>query len=231
MRPPPTRQHCHANVPPVRVVGLDGVVDSTALAVRIRDAARALRGHAVFIVGVDSLGAPVPARIVEHSVPGPMAHQMAEALHATTRHQLPSKQGWGVLVRADLADSIRFRVALQEECSPALANRREVQRVLERGFEIVARRDPQAERVLSTDDARSLRMRVYIDTLGVVQTAEPLKILQHRALDSLAMSISRQFRFHPALHNRRPVPVWVELPVGFKLEPSPADSVRSRAGW
>jgi hypothetical protein len=231
MRPQPAGQRCYANVPPVRVAGLDELVDSTGLAGRMEDAERSSQGHAIFIAGTDSLGAPGSVRIVERSLPEPVAHRIADALHAMMRPQLPSERGWGVLVRVDVADSIRWRIGRQEECPPALANRREIQRSLREGLEKVVVRDPGARRVLSTDEARSLTMRVFIDSLGAVQNAEPLTILQHRALDSLAMSIARQFRFHPALLNRQPVPVWIQIPIGFQLSPpAAADSARGAAG-
>jgi hypothetical protein len=227
IRPDLQGQRCVAIDPPVPVTSLDQMVDSVGLSSQIRSLGGLQPGHAVFSVGADSLGAPGSAGIVEGTLPEPVQQSIADALTSTTRAQSPARWGWGMLVRLDSGDSIRWRIGNEEECAPVLANRSEIARSLQDGLYQVLRVEPGAERALSTEEARSLRMWVFIDTLGAVQNVRPVQILQHRALDSLAIATSRQMRFRPAFHNRRPVPVWIAIPLGFRLSDSaPADSTR-----
>jgi protein TonB len=60
-------------------------------------------------------------------------------------------------------------------------------------------------------------VRFHLDENGTVshlhiKSAEPPEIFDRNTLTSL-----RQWRFEPAKHNRKAVPVWVEMPIEFDL--------------
>ncbi|HZD03383.1 MAG TPA: energy transducer TonB, partial [Longimicrobiales bacterium] len=56
----------------------------------------------------------------------------------------------------------------------------------------------------------------------------------HMALDAAVVQVARSARFHPALVERQPLPVWLELPFTVVVrkrccEPAPADGRPGRA--
>ena len=222
LQPLPSGQKCSLIDPPVRVTSLDQLVDSAALHGRIHDGMRRLaatEGYAVFSVGVDSLGAPREAWVVESSLPEPLQTNLQDAITAVTRAQRPNQWGWGMLVRLDAGGPLQWGLSPQEQCPPVLVNRSEILELLQNGVNRVLRANPTAANVLSSEQARSVTVQVIIDTLGVVTQAQPETILQNRSLDSLAMSVAQQMRFLPGRVNRRRVRMLAQIPLGFQLPP------------
>lgn len=66
-------------------------------------------------------------------------------------------------------------------------------------------------------------IRVWVDTAGLVDSAEVAESSGQAAFDSAALEGGRRLRFRPATRDGEPVSVWARVPVEFSKHP-PKDS-------
>jgi protein TonB len=102
-----------------------------------------------------------------------------------------------------VGDGRPFGFALGE-----VSGKPKVVRIVQVVYPVVARKKRITGQVL---------VRFHLDEHGTVshlhvKSAEPPDIFDRNTLTAL-----RQWRFQPASHNSRAVPVWVELPIEFEL--------------
>jgi periplasmic protein TonB len=94
------------------------------------------------------------------------------------------------------------------ESAPRLLNRGEITRLMERQYPPVLRERGVQGTVV---------FQVLVGTDGRVAEARTLRSA-HPAFEAPAERVLRRMRFEPATSRARPVPVWVELPVTFRLQ-------------
>jgi TonB family protein len=92
--------------------------------------------------------------------------------------------------------------------APVMTNRKEIEKFLKRRF-------PFRLRQLG-GEARAL-LWLLIDVSGHVHRAELSESSGRIDVDSVALASAQQMEFLPAQHAGEPVPVWVQLPVGFRV--------------
>jgi protein TonB len=61
-------------------------------------------------------------------------------------------------------------------------------------------------------------LKVFIDEKGRVREVEVVRGVPNTGLDEAAIEAVRNTRFRPAQQNDRPVPVWIEIPITFRLQ-------------
>lgn len=89
---------------------------------------------------------------------------------------------------------------------PAVTNRNEVLRALEREYPALLR---------DAGIGGTVVVNFFIDEQGVVQNAVVQTSSGHTALDDASLRVAPVFKFTPALNRDKVVPVWVEFPVTF----------------
>jgi hypothetical protein len=212
---PPAGQSCTESSRPESLPPVESVLDVTALRAHLAEQGTGLP-PALFSVSFDSTGTVRSVRVVEPRGGGGEVDRLREAVERSVRPQRAGR-GWGVLLRVE-PGAPSFRLGRFEECRPQLQNRREVARVLERGM------SEAAKSRIARWPTRPVVMRLHIDTAGTVIAVQPQTFTQIRSLDSLAINVSREMRFDPALLNREPVAVWIQMPVQFAVQPTASDS-------
>lgn len=156
-------------------------------------------GHAVYSIRFDSAGAPASAHAVESSLGAEATAELGERVRTAFLRRAEGAPRY-VRVRVEAREAVEARLGASQECMPALRNREEVSRLLEG----VARR-------LRTSG--TARVWIFVGTTG-----EPLRTRIQTStgdlvLDENIRAVAMEMRFHPALADRVPVPVWSELPV------------------
>jgi TonB family protein len=71
-------------------------------------------------------------------------------------------------------------------------------------------------------------LRLFVDTLGAVDSAQVERGSGYEAFDSAAVAGGRDLRFEPAVRGDKTLGMWVLLPVRFDLPASAADSAAAR---
>ena len=118
--------------------------------------------------------------------------------------------------RVDATDG-GFRVF---EVAPRLLNPGEFQRALERAYPAGLR---------DAGIGGTVTMQVFIDVEGRVLEGRVTAGSGYRALDTAALELIEVMRFSPALNRDKAVPVWVQLPIAFRVRndverPVPTDA-------
>ena len=90
---------------------------------------------------------------------------------------------------------------------PDLINQAEVERALEREYPAILRDAGIGGRVT---------VHFFIDEEGTVQNTLVAEPSGHSSLDEAALRVANVFRFTPALHLDKVVPVWIALPITFQ---------------
>ena len=93
--------------------------------------------------------------------------------------------------------------------APKLQNRQEIATLLQKNYPVLLRDAGIGGRVI---------MWLFIDESGVVKKTQVKESSGLEPLDSAAVVVSRQMRFSPALNRDTEVPVWVAIPITFKVE-------------
>ncbi len=205
---PPEGQSC-------RVIGSDSLpsftaaFDSAALATSARRLGTA--GSMLVTVHTDSLGFPREVRRIETTLPEAEAELLEDSVRVYFRGGRPI----GARVRVDVrpGQEPRFTVGRRQECPPELRNRRQVQTYLE-----------DANRV--ADRSGTVKLWVFILEDGTVANVRVVEESGNEYLDAVSIGIATRMQFHPALTERRPVPVWVQIPFSLRLSNFAAPPVR-----
>jgi protein TonB len=72
-------------------------------------------------------------------------------------------------------------------------------------------------RAIELDQQGEVVVRVRLDTAGTAVEIVLHRSCGHQLLDRAALAAVRQWHFHPAVRDGRPVAAWVEIPVRFHL--------------
>lgn len=113
----------------------------------------------------------------------------------------PPEEGQG-----NLSDQPVFTPFTQR---PAMTNTPEVQRALEREY-------PRTLRDAGIGGA--VNVWFFIDTLGVVQNRQVQESSGYDQLDQAALNVAEIIRFTPAQNMDKKVPVWIALPITFRVQ-------------
>lgn len=125
-------------------------------------------------------------------------------LDAFSLVDLPPLPVAAVAVDDEWADYRAFSPSMVE---PEIVNREQVARLLKRRY----------ERILSSTGATGrVMLTFWIDEEGRAQRVEVAASSGHDELDELALHVSEEVRFTPAIANGAPVRVKVELPFSFQ---------------
>lgn len=98
---------------------------------------------------------------------------------------------------------------------PKLLHRREVERSLTGEVERLAARDLR----LPPGSTLEVRLRMRLDREGVPGDIQVVTPDTPGPFRRAAVRAARRLRFRPAMAYRRPVPVWIELPLTFRIPP------------
>jgi protein TonB len=91
---------------------------------------------------------------------------------------------------------------------PAILNRSEVQRAMERAYPPLLRDAGIGGRAV---------VWFFIDENGTVQDNRIFESSGHQALDDAALAVADVYRFSAALNRDKKVPVWVQFPITFQV--------------
>lgn len=91
---------------------------------------------------------------------------------------------------------------------PSLSNEREMQRALEREYPVVLRDAGIGGTVL---------VHFFIDEQGIVRRTLVAETSGHASLDEAALRVANVARFTPALNLDKVVPVWIQIPITFRV--------------
>lgn len=217
---PPTGQRCELSDSPQRLPAASEVVDSAAL---VGELGGARAGYGLFTLRYDTLGMADTVRLSGGDLPEAVRDTWLRAVSTRVRPESPipiqrvrgRPRGWSALLRIDGGSTPTLRVGRTEECPPALTNARDLARHAEQWFGGFLRQHPAYRRPIT------VHMRMRVDSTGRVVSAEPVRrSAAIGPVEDIARRVSAQARFHPALLNRQPVGVWVQLPLHF-VPPAP----------
>lgn len=93
--------------------------------------------------------------------------------------------------------------------APAILNRTDVQKALERNY---------PARLKDAGIGGTVKVYFYIDAKGKVVNHRIDKSSGHAALDEAALRVADIMRFTPALNRDKKVPVWVSFPITFQVK-------------
>lgn len=91
---------------------------------------------------------------------------------------------------------------------PEVKNRREVEQALEREYPALLR---------DAGIGGTTLVWFFIDEEGSVQELQIRDSSGHEALDQAALKVAEVIRFTPALNREKRVPVWISLPITFRV--------------
>ena len=92
---------------------------------------------------------------------------------------------------------------------PEILNRSEVERAMEREYPAILR---------DASIGGTVSVYFFVDEEGVVRDRRLHESSGYPALDAAALAVADVFRFSPALNRDRRVPVWVALPIRFRVQ-------------
>ncbi|HET7274688.1 MAG TPA: TonB family protein [Longimicrobiaceae bacterium] len=197
------------SVPPT----VDLLVDSAALVEAIGEMQGESSGYAISSVSTDSTGAIDDIWIVEESLGDTSSSQILAAITDAARTQTPGSSST-TLLRIDLGDQIRLRTGRSEECRPAMTNREAFAQALTARVAELAR-----TRNFVPGQTYTSLVWVYVNAEGDVEQIRLREGSRRAEFDRLAISFAPEWEFHPALMNRKPVAVWVAVPVSIRVPP------------
>lgn len=190
---PPGTQRCQFGE---SVVPLGVLMDTIAAAAAARSFGSP--GAVLFSTATDSLGRTTRFRVIESTLPPDDADTLRERLAATLQESEQNPNARARILLQLEEDGPRFRSGATQTCRPVLINRDSMQRYL-----MMAMQGAPA--------AGEIGVRMYVETDGRVTQVE----VDRRRGDPLVATISTMLastaRFHPAVIDREPVPVWVAL--------------------
>lgn len=177
------------------------IFDSAAfdrLAARLSD-----EGSLVLSVGTDSIGLPTRFRVVESSFPEEVAEAFRDsaALHFRPAGS-PKSTSVSMRIRVDGGPVPRVRTGPTWLCDPVLANREYVSRLLGRA----------AAQAVRSGEAL-VWVRVAVD--GSAGGARLEESSGDDFTDALALGVATQMTFLPAVRDRDPVAVWIQIPISI----------------
>ncbi|CAN5620786.1 hypothetical protein BH23GEM6_BH23GEM6_03090 [soil metagenome] len=118
--PAPEGRKCRLQPLPEQPLSVDLLVDSAALAAAILPLHRAAgEGYLIFSMQVDRNGWNSRRAVIEHDLSATLADSVQSLLFTNLRHTEPGEP-WGVRLRVDIKDPIRFRLGQQELCEARL---------------------------------------------------------------------------------------------------------------
>ena len=91
---------------------------------------------------------------------------------------------------------------------PSLVNEREMQRALEREYPAILR---------DAGIGGTVYIHFFIDEEGTVQRTMAAVSSGHASLDEAALRVANVARFTPALNLDKVVPVWIRIPITFRV--------------
>jgi hypothetical protein len=189
------------------------LVDSAALhpaIEQLRDTGGFSPGYVLLSMAYDRFGSNIRRVVIEHTVPQAVADSVQRLVFA---HRKTSTAGedWGVRLRIDLADSLRFRVGRRELCPPAPRNWVVASSI----GDVTGRREgfiptgPGSSVVSGAED--KVWVRLLIATEGNVVDARFGRGLPSRIWEDRLLNYVRTLDFKPALDDGIPVPGWIDL--------------------
>lgn len=107
---------------------------------------------------------------------------------------------------ADLSDAPAFT---PYTVSPEVRNRRELERILQRNYPAMLR---------DAGISGTVMLHVFINEEGIVENTRLMESSGYPQMDQAAENAMREIRFTPALNRDQRVPVWVALPVTFRVD-------------
>lgn len=134
-------------------------------------------------------------RLLKRDTPTERAVEVAPAV-------LPPK---AMTSRADISAAPTFTPYTVQ---PDIRNRTEVARALEQAYPPLLR---------DAGIGGTAQVWFFIDDTGVVRKTKLNKPTGHPALDEAALEVARAIRFTPAMNRDEPVPVWISLPITFRV--------------
>lgn len=206
---PPGGQTCNAFGGDFPV---SAIVDSSA-AVAAVDRVGGSDGGLLLSVATDSTGALSRFTRIETSLPEREADALGAALEPLVRSPDAKPRSGRLLVEREDGRMARLAVGASEACRPAIANERVVQHALQQVWE-EQRREGQ------------IHAWLFVDTTGAVTESQIRRGTGDLAMDAAIIRAARTARFHPALRDRVPVPVWVALDFTVEVYCPPTDTVR-----
>lgn len=190
---PPEGQTCYPSPALGDLPEPDHVVDVAAVADEVRGLPA---GHVLLDIHSDSLGQWSAVGVVEGDLP---AQPMARAVEAVSRHFMDGGPNGRLELRVDLGEPPEVRLGPHSVCPPALANREDAAWMVQQVGQDVG-------------IAGTVVLWFEVKEDGSVGDIRIRRSSGHMALDGAMMQAARRVRFHPALHERQPVPLWAEVP-------------------
>jgi len=207
--------------------GLDlrtfALIDSAAL---VRAAAALPAGELprdvppIFVATFDSTGTASEVRPLFDRIPASYAGPVVAAIRASARPQAPFTRPYSVYVRVATGPNARVDIPRLVETQPALVNRDEVARSLNRATAHHMRRLQSMPRRYVVD----VKFRIQTDGTPDVASAAVLHSSGDPGLDKESLGVVARMRFRPATIEGVPVRVWVTIPMTFDI---PAERPRS----
>jgi len=107
---------------------------------------------------------------------------------------------------SDLSDAPRFT---PHTVRPEILNRAEVARAMEREYPPVLR---------DANIGGTVSVYFFVDETGAVRDRRVQETSGYPSLDQAALAVAEAFRFSPALNRDQKVPVWVLIPIVFRVQ-------------
>jgi hypothetical protein len=155
----------------------------------------------------DTLGLPLGLLLIESTLSHPDTEQLLESLFSTFRGSAAYGPGHtSGRIRLDLAPGTppRARIGPRQLCDPVLLNRRQISAYL-------------SDAAGANPNRRGrLMLWVFVETDGAVRSIQMREPSGYDYLDAVTVGIASRMVFHPALVDRTPLPVWIQIP--FNVE-------------
>jgi len=205
----PSRTGCATLEHPQILPEARQIVDAGALLANARALAPGVpagRGDVLLSLEFDPEGINVRRDVVEHGVAPAVADSVQRLVFAARRQLAPATEPWGVRLRVSLGDSVALGVERRVYCPP---------RPRDREVEWMTRELVQpGTRYRAGRRERSVLLRLLIHPAGYVESA---RVYRGGAsggdLERELFNFVRQYSFHPATLDGRPVPGEITFPV------------------
>ncbi|MCI0434510.1 MAG: energy transducer TonB [Gemmatimonadetes bacterium] len=185
------------------------VMDQAALAADLATVGHAWlpeKGEVVLSVQYDTVGVVARIRMVSGDVESERADSLLELVRSRLLRQppVPADRPYRAFrLKLVAGDPVTFAIEASRSDVPRLLNRDEVQRLLQEQIRLGMRGEVVVE--------------LFVNEHGAVERSRVYQSSLNQTVDAVAIKVARATQFDPGRIDGYPVPVWVRMPVTFRV--------------
>jgi hypothetical protein len=211
-RTSPLGRSCRVAEFPATLPTTAELVDEAALVAETRELVGdrpSREGYVLFSMAYDRFGSNIRRTVIEHDISSSVADSIQKLVFAHRETLDEAPRDWGLRLRMEIGDSIRFRVGRQELCDPAPRDANlayAMQHTYGSGF-----------RMRGRVRENLVWMRLTVGPRGTVTSAEVERgTVGNTVLLQSLLEYVRSFFFYPALEDGMPTTGTISVPITIR---------------